>query len=100
MRNRENPQIGHNEFLLELQSLFEQCGKSMESQGLPVPISSANELDRHRLQYDANRNQQLYSERYDQLNAEQKAFFDAIKRKIDNRDGGLFFLDGSAGKST
>ena len=94
-----------NEVLLELQQMFEQQDKNMVLDfNLPKPIPNPNKENnqvpreiQEELDYPHDILAKQAKEKEATLNADQRIFYEAIKKNIDEDKGGLFSLDAPGG---
>ena len=86
-----------NDLLCDLDGLLEQHGRKTTDFGLPA--SDRNLQNRLDFSYDEIDPQAevLFTERFTQLNSDQKAVFEYIRKKIDDAEGGMIFIDAPGG---
>ena len=87
----------HNDLLCDLDDRLQPHNKTMTDFGLPSPDRNQHnrlELAANELDPSAHA---TFSECVTQLNADQTNAFEVIQKKLDNKEGGLIFIDAPGG---
>ena len=96
-----------NECLLKIELILNETNRTCASVGLTAPsydiddnkddIENVPRQIRAAMDFKQDEMTRLFEEHYEQLNDKQRTFFNVIKDKIDNNEGGVFFLNAPGG---